>query len=841
MDLRRFHPSSAWCRLVALGFMRFLNAHTVDDDFAVAERLFRLDNYSKARPFWLQAESQFAKRGDRKKALFAHVSRLRGDSETVLSYPAVSQEISAVLATDVVQSDPELRLRCLVVKGAADLSSKDPVTSGRVWSEALRVADQLNDQFWIGRISGELAVIAFLKGDTATAIKLNARAFDIAQNLSDVQGEIRQKSLGGVGLLEQQRYDDALIRFDEVFKFAQSSPEVRFPLMAYMGKAEALEAQGNILQAQALRQEALAYVEGANMQVYKADLLLALAGQAMKQKRTKEAQGLLTQAADAAKKAQMPRPYAEASLRMTELSVTTGDFANAEKAVSACIAASRQLVDMYFLPQHLALAANIEARLGKFQRADEYYEEAEQLIEGMLLNVPSAAVKASLISTMDSVFRGHFELALRGENQLPTAFRVLERVRGRVVADNLRAQPHTTGEYPENTLVDQNLNRIQAELLRATDTSRRAQLVGELQTAEERVDLTTLSQGRVRFSIHGKPVDLPSLQRQLADDEVLLEYVMDDPDSYCLAVTRAGIKHYRLGSRSTIERSIATYLADTKAAHQSESAKVLYRRLFAPVVEYRQKTRVIVVPDGTLGFIPFDGLVDDASKFAIQTHTISYVPSATVLFLLRSAVHAGAGNPLLAIGNSNAGETSAPAFGGNARGIFDLNEPITQLGALPSVDGEIREITRTAGSNADVLLGGAASEAAFKKHDLTKYRVIHIAAHGFADLKFPDRSGLLLGSDNSNLDDGLLQIREIRNLRLRAELVTLSACDAGAGKLEGQNGVASIVQAFLFAGARAVAASLWTADDVFTASLMGRFYGHLDTAGEFKQIHIGMF
>ena len=82
------------------------------------------------------------------------------------------------------------------------------MTSGRIWAEALQTAEALHDQFWIERVSGELAVIAFLKGDTATAVKLNARAFQIANELKDLQGEIRQKSLESVGSLEQQRFDD---------------------------------------------------------------------------------------------------------------------------------------------------------------------------------------------------------------------------------------------------------------------------------------------------------------------------------------------------------------------------------------------------------------------------------------------------------------------------------------------------------------------------------------------------------------------------------------------------------------------------------------------------------
>lgn len=209
----------------------------------------------------------------------------------------------------------------------------------------------------------------------------------------------------GVGLLEQQRFDDALLWFNDVLRLAKTNADIRFPLMAYMGKAQTLEAQGNRRDSRALLVEALKHLEQAKMQVCKADLSLALAGQAIKRKRVEEAKNCW-------RKRQMLRPYAEANLRTTELYMAAGDFRRAETAVMKCITASRQLVDMYFLPRHLALAAKIEEHLNKFHRADEYYDEAEQLIESTLLNVPSAAVKASLIATMDDVFRGHFGLAL---------------------------------------------------------------------------------------------------------------------------------------------------------------------------------------------------------------------------------------------------------------------------------------------------------------------------------------------------------------------------------------------------------------------------------------------
>src|SRR5437588_8625321 len=97
----------------------------------------------------------------------------------------------------------------------------------------------------------------------------------------------------------------------------------------------------------------------------------------------------------------------------------------------------------------------------------------------------------------------------------------------------------------------------------------------------------------------------------------------------------------------------------------------------------------------------------------------------------------------------------------------------------------------------------------------------------FVDTQFPERSGLVLGVDPSSHDDGLLQVREIVRLNFNADLVTLSACDTGVGKIEGEEGVTNLVEAFLVTGAKAVVASLWSADDIYTGKLMERFYTHV--------------
>lgn len=103
---------------------------------------------------------------------------------------------------------------------------------------------------------------------------------------------------------------------------------------------------------------------------------------------------------------------------------------------------------------------------------------------------------------------------------------------------------------------------------------------------------------------------------------------------------------------------------------------------------------------------------------------------------------------------------------------------------------------------------------------------IHLALHGYADPEFPDRSALVFAPEEPPTDDGLLQVREIRRLRLNANLVTLSACDTGIGPV-GEEGVSNIVNAFIEAGAQSVVSTLWELEDQATAHLMTVFYAHL--------------
>jgi tetratricopeptide (TPR) repeat protein len=276
------------------------NSQQLAANFQEAERLFWLDNWVKARDLYVTCEGAYAKT-DPARALMSKFSRLRADAETKLSYTKVSLAIAADLETDTARNHPEVRLRGLLVKATADLSVRDPTLSGREWQEVRELAHALQEFGWEERAEAELGIVAYLRGETQQAVTDNQEAFDSAKKINDVAGMIRDLSLRGVGLLERNNPENAIRYFDQALELARTHSDARFPLMAYMGKAQALEMIGDDRGSGELLVQAKRFVDNVGMTVYKADLLIALGSRAAKHGNLAEAETDFEQAATSAK------------------------------------------------------------------------------------------------------------------------------------------------------------------------------------------------------------------------------------------------------------------------------------------------------------------------------------------------------------------------------------------------------------------------------------------------------------------------------------------------------------------------------------------------------------
>ena len=222
---------------------------------------------------------------------------------------------------------------------------------------------------------------------------------------------------------------------------------------------------------------------------------------------------------------------------------------------------------------------------------------------------------------------------------------------------------------------------------------------------------------------------------------------------------------------------------------------------------------------------------------AAAAFAISYAPSASVLANLLSEPRRATLKEFVAFADPVYSQGAQP--GEQARLITPSprGPGSSQLKFMPLIHSrhEAEAISKLfPPGQADLFLRATASEENAKaKGRLSQYGVIHFSAHGYLNENRPRFSGIVLSSPQvspvgqaTSTEDGLLSAYEIFNLKLNAELVTLSACETGLGKEIKGEGMIGLTRAFMYAGAPSVMVSLWNVDDESSADLMIGFYRH---------------
>ena len=798
---------------------------------AEANRLYWLNNGPKAAPLYAKAEKFFADRGDTRNQLYAQIGHLRSEAET-MSFVDLSRFLNDQLNNPIMRNDPRLRLWCLAAKGYTDIEI-DYRAEKLDWLEAQQIAKSLGEDRWVTRASGELGIIAFLEGNTGQGAKLLGTALVSTMTHGDTGGQIRFLEMLGNGMVEVNRPSEALMCFERSIRLAEANKDSGLPFMGYEGKAEALVALGRPDEAKRVLDDALAKARSQQKRGHEAQLLIVLGKLAEQNGNKQEAIANLEDAGQFAARVQFYRMEADAMFELAKLYRDSGDLATADARATQGLAASQRVGDRYYVPRNLTILADLKARRGRIAEAKALYKHAEDVIDGML-GGDDSYWNSSIAAAMGQTYLQHFELVAK-EGDTAGAFQTLERVRGRTLASALedrRAAPRTGST--EAATLDSYVANTQTRLMQTNSPVEREQLLDALAEYEWRLRLAW-NEGDQRFPID--PAPLAQVQESLTSDETLLEYVLAEPNSFCISVTRmtANLRVLPAG-RKEIETLVQRYVDEVRAKKTSpEEAKQLYAFLVQPIPETSTGKRFVVVPDGILNLLPFEALQNSHAQYLLTSVAISYAPSATVLDALRRRDRQQESpRPFLGVGDvayeNQGGKGNRIPASETLRGRFVRSFADfvgMPLHDLPQTREEVESISRIVGKGAETLFGASATESAFKKEPLNQFRVLHLAVHGFADPLYPERSALVLGADPKTGEDGLLQVREIKKLRLSADLTTLSACDTGVGKLQGEEGVSDLAEAFLAAGSKTVVASLWSADDTFASALMERFYQRL--------------
>lgn len=317
-----------------------------------------------------------------------------------------------------------------------------------------------------------------------------------------------------------------------------------------------------------------------------------------------------------------------------------------------------------------------------------------------------------------------------------------------------------------------------------------------------------------------------------------------------------------------------------------EESTRLYRERFTPIEPALSGVdRLVIVPSREMIGVPVETLVDTEGRYLCDRFEILYAPSATVFAWI--AEHAKADRDrrrqklrALFVGDAPYREehlawvspssrdpmrSPAPEHEAGSDSTWQSDRELAEgvrggraeaLMALPRLLGSRREVESSGclfGDRVDVLLGIDASEQSLLDWSgrLDRYSVIHLSAHVVMDNRRPENSALILSQvglpdpfdrarKGERILDGRWTAREVlREWRLAADLVVLSACETALGQEVPGEGYVGFSQAFLLAGARNLVVSLWEVDDASTSLLMESFYRHLldtETSGDARAV-----
>ncbi|MEO0472583.1 MAG: CHAT domain-containing protein, partial [Bacteroidota bacterium] len=249
-------------------------------------------------------------------------------------------------------------------------------------------------------------------------------------------------------------------------------------------------------------------------------------------------------------------------------------------------------------------------------------------------------------------------------------------------------------------------------------------------------------------------------------------------------------------------------------AESLNSAGELYQLFIAPIKDQLTQSRLLIVPDGILAYVPFDILAPGDNQYLLQSHAISYTYSAAWWFNVAPRETSTA--RLVAM---------APEYPQTELAAFDqIGSFRDMIVPLPHTQTEVEQLSQWFSGTS--LFGMQASEAAFKAQ-AHEAGILHLSMHAMVDINDPMRSRLVFTPGADSLEDGLLHVYELINMDLRAEMAVLSACNTGRGRITSGEGVMSLSRAFAYAGCQSMLMSLWPANDAVTASLMADFYENL--------------
>ena len=708
------------------------------------------------------------------------------------------------------------------------------------FQRGLAVGERIGDRWNISRGVASVGNGYQRLGDYRRALQYMTRSLALSEEIGD-----RHKvadTWNNIGFLYSFMGDPerAIDAYRTALRLNQPMGNTSLEATAYNNVGDAAWSLGEHGRAEANYRAGLRIAEERGYKNLVAEALRGLGNVAVARGRRAEARGLLERALAMREALKDQDGVVQALSSLAQLDL-------AEKRPAEALAHARRATEIaqrFEYPELLwgtqTLAGIAQRRLGQRGDAQRSLEDAVQVIEA--LRVQLVGPEQGRQRFFESRLSPYYELmtlALEG-GRTGEAIELAERSKARVLADLMRRGGGTVlgamsledrreGEVRRAAVSA--LNRtIQAERRKETaDAGRLASL--EAQRKVKRADLESF-----QAAVHAKHPELAAAlggaatfrlgeaAQVLRDDSMAaLEYAVTEDSSFVFVVTRRNgrpkLDWYSLGvGRRVLARRARELRARLSARDLafSEEARRLHDLVLGPARRHLEgKVHLVIVPDGPLWDVPFQALLDPTGRYLIETAAVSYAPSLTVLREALRRTRSRAPLTVLAMGKADFG----------AAGAAPPLPLMSDLGPIPDAERQVRRIASLYGpERSTTYLGAEAREDRFKT-EAPRHGILHLATHGVLDEASPLYSHVVLSpGQGGSSEDGLLEAWELMELRLKADIVILSACETGRGRIAPGEGIVGTMWAAFIAGSGALLASQWKVEAQSTTELMTAFH-----------------
>jgi len=715
-----------------------------------------------------------------------------------------------------------------------------------------KIYEEIGDEAGISRALGNLAQVALEAGDLSKAGELYNKALSLSGR-DKSQDSLLYLGLGRVAS-EKRNWREAFTAFAKAEACART-PYQKAKALTNLGALWA--EQGDLKRAEKAYREAIDLLGGRPNDALRAALLNNTACLAQQEGRRAEARRNFTVALGVFRKL--------GDLRMTgrvlaNLCVLAWEEGNAEEAEKRYGEARRALAGSHDRAVEAGLVCERGKRLaeaGRWEEAQKCFEEAAskwRLIrdyQGLALTFVGLGKAARALGRREDALR-YFTQAVKalanqrgrlsrrlyhetflslteaaeafpllaGElierGRLREALRVSECAKAQGLLAALLSSSEAEKAVPEELKHKEALLRERQAALRAQLATAPPERYEELRKAFDANEAQyKLIEERIWSRLEPSAVDTASLvERALSkplEGVAVAEYLVGAEESYLFFLSKKKLEVYKLPGEEELSKRVGELvekLRDPFSRPLSPAASVGKLLLGSIAAQLEPGRLLLVIPDGPLCEIPF-GVLRVGGRYFVEDHPVACMPSLSFAALSRRKPRGAGGSYVF-------GDPSYPA-----ETVLDprLGWGRIKPAPLTASRAEAEAIARLLG--AKLYLGKEASEANLKKVVLG-CRYLHLAVHAFVHREDPYLSCLLVAAGEG--EDGVFELRELCGTR--AELVVLSACESGGGRLARGEGLLGFGRAFLLAGARKLVVSLWPVNDLCAAQLMPAFWKH---------------